>query len=681
MKLVAIVSLTSVFAIAAQAQLSFTYETDKVLTAAGDFAIADGRKDLIVADRLTGNLTFGQQNADGSLTWSAPEPSGMTGLTGLAVDRFEGGTTDRAALTAPAANRVTLATLNASASQAIFRHLNPTYPSPRGLAPFDPNADGIAELFIVGDRTTPSPRYYYELLGNIPTIPSQVWEASFNLDTTRIHRFVQKTGTAPLVAETYGAQFYVETVLPTGLGTGRALSGLSINAATLMTYGNFDGTVYAQVILYNPGATTASAAKVTEATPGTFGWSAISTLSFPKAVKQLVTIPMAAGGARLGVVFSDLTAAVYNYDGSTLTLRSNLFGTPFDWLTPIGNDILISKNNLGWQRFNTSFNNLNLTPTHAGTFPNLAAKNRVSNVVFFSAEPFADPAAAPLAQGSVRDWSTAVTGSATSWNVTAADVSSAGIGSPLATTYTSPVSSTHALPNQFRPNISLRNLESAAGTTLPDVIIQPAGGVFRPGDDVTLRFNPTISGNGVKYRIGNGAWTDYILKLPPVLTTNNSVEAYAFGTSGKSPIRSASFTFSNVPALTVGATTDANGNGLPDAWEKAFNITNPAADADGDGANNIAEYEGGTDPRNASELPPAAPLVLRSERVVISNQTYLRLSWDLALGTAVLQTSTDLRNLWQPVSSGITVVGNEKVYLAPMPAGPPNAAFFRLRQP
>jgi hypothetical protein len=60
--------------------------------------------------------------------------------------------------------------------------------------------------------------------------------------------------------------------------------------------------------------------------------------------------------------------------------------------------------------------------------------------------------------------------------------------------------------------------------------------------------------------------------------------------------------------------TDDDNDGLPDSWETQFNL-NPldAADAsrddDGDSASNLAEYQGGSDPRNANSRPAATDSV------------------------------------------------------------------------
>lgn len=73
-----------------------------------------------------------------------------------------------------------------------------------------------------------------------------------------------------------------------------------------------------------------------------------------------------------------------------------------------------------------------------------------------------------------------------------------------------------------------------------------------------------------------------------------------------------SFTFSANDGLTNSAAAsvtitvlpppDGNSNGLPDYWETAWNVSNPDADEDGDGRNNLQEYQANTNPTNAASV-------------------------------------------------------------------------------
>jgi hypothetical protein len=128
----------------------------------------------------------------------------------------------------------------------------------------------------------------------------------------------------------------------------------------------------------------------------------------------------------------------------------------------------------------------------------------------------------------------------------------------------------------------------------------------------------------------------------------------------------------------MGATVDADADGLPDAWEKAFNATTPNGDIDGDGVSNLAEYQAGTDPRDPSSIAPLPPLALTSSLVTISQTGYFRLEWSAALGNPILETNTGLTGTWTQVVSGIQLNGQTFRYETPVSG---SKAFFRLRRP
>jgi subtilisin family serine protease len=85
--------------------------------------------------------------------------------------------------------------------------------------------------------------------------------------------------------------------------------------------------------------------------------------------------------------------------------------------------------------------------------------------------------------------------------------------------------------------------------------------------------------------------------------------------------------------ITVLAAADADGDGLPDAWESAYGL-NPALndaalDADGDGVSNLQEYLGESNPRDPASRPAVNPIVTPIEAKVPLKGTA---NWGVCLG-------------------------------------------------
>jgi uncharacterized repeat protein (TIGR01451 family) len=64
---------------------------------------------------------------------------------------------------------------------------------------------------------------------------------------------------------------------------------------------------------------------------------------------------------------------------------------------------------------------------------------------------------------------------------------------------------------------------------------------------------------------------------------------------------------------------DTDGDGMHNGWEIAHNLnpndgSDALADTDGDGATNLAEYQGGSDPRSNTSLPPGVGLSIQATR-------------------------------------------------------------------
>lgn len=78
--------------------------------------------------------------------------------------------------------------------------------------------------------------------------------------------------------------------------------------------------------------------------------------------------------------------------------------------------------------------------------------------------------------------------------------------------------------------------------------------------------------------------------------------------------------------LDVVAPPDTNANGLPDAWEAAYGVTNPNADDDEDGRTNLQEYFAGSNPTNAAS-------VFRILTAPLKSNGHCTLTWSSVGGT------------------------------------------------
>jgi len=78
--------------------------------------------------------------------------------------------------------------------------------------------------------------------------------------------------------------------------------------------------------------------------------------------------------------------------------------------------------------------------------------------------------------------------------------------------------------------------------------------------------------------------------------------------------------------LTVVPPPDSDSNGLPDAWEAAYGLSDPDGDADGDGQSNLQEFLENTNPTNAASVFQ----IIECSRLT---NGYVRLTWPSTGGT------------------------------------------------
>jgi hypothetical protein len=673
------------FALAAMAaaQEPLAYETTRWLAAAADFGngTPDGRNDLAVVDRLDGTLRLGFQRADGGLDWTAPQATGFSTPASLTVGHFNGVPAWQLALSATAANRASVFTPVDATSAAGVRHVFPFRPAPRAIAGVEIDGSGATDLAIIG--AAGGGLFYTEFIHQLDGVAASLWSEEGASAIDRMWPFRRKTGTAPVLAAIQSGGFLTTVPLVSGPDSPVFLAGGPVTPETRMAYGFFNGSALARVLLYQPGGASAHSAGVTEPTPGNFAWTAVATLGFPKPLELIVAI-QTAGGTRLGVLYTDGSAAVFDFDGITLTHRSDLPGIGHELLLPLDTDAMVSLKVGAWSRWNTASTDAVLTPVAQGMLPTAGPGARVSNIIFVSHEPFADPDAEPVFFGQTGDWTLAASGSGSSWSVTTLSQGPGGLAGPQVVSYQPQPGAPHALPNQYRADVSLHSLDPGAGPPVGEVFITPSAGHYpalATGELFPVDFAASAGNAVIRYRTHpDGAWQIYDPAAPPGIAAAATVEAFARFPSGTgSPTRSASYTFGSAPPLVAGPFQDADGNGLSDQWEGAFNLHDPAADADGDGVSNYGEFLAGSDPLDPGDFLPV-PLHLTATLVGSGPTLALRLEWPLADAASRLETSTTLTG-WTTVAGGITTTATHHrldVSLAP-PA--PQRRFFRLARP
>src|SRR6185369_7097790 len=99
------------FAVSILPANAFVYENPHEFTATGDFD-GDGRQDMVIVDKTTGNYRVAHQLAPGLHTWAGARASGIENVSGFALGHLIATTRDTLAFTAPDANRINVLEAN-----------------------------------------------------------------------------------------------------------------------------------------------------------------------------------------------------------------------------------------------------------------------------------------------------------------------------------------------------------------------------------------------------------------------------------------------------------------------------------------------------------------------------------------------------------------------------------------
>ena len=639
------------------AQEPLTYEAFGRLYSVGDFSqnSADGLVDLVVMNQSDGSYSVGFQELGGNMNWSPEVDSGFQSVSALVVGKFATTTSDDFAVTDPLENRVSFFRPDAIQNSPIVRHLYPSSPGTSQLTGVSLNGNRVQDLLSFSYDGSQETRQAFE--GG-----SSLWQSNQDSRSSRLWTVRhERTGrAAPRVI--YVNSGVLTSVLGnnSGLSDEKSFPGFVAASNAGLSYGWYDGTDQAHIVVFNPGTNVALSAKISG---GASGWSIPAELTFPRALEALVSVPIKEG-ERLVALYQDRTVTAYDFDGVSLG-ASTTFAGEHELVVPLKNGRMLTRNGEFWQTWDASTG----LEIRSGLLPEVASS---SNILFVSAEPFANPTAEPVFAGLVGGWTMLASGGNESWTVTALAPSASGLGGEVTQLVNPSPGADFALVNQYRRDVSVNLISVTPGVPSGEVLITPNGGNFAPLNNeilpVSVSFSSTFPSAQVFYRLGNsGAWSldtgDLEIKEPTTL------QAYAEWKTQRSPVRQAVFMFSDLPDLAASALDDSNGNGISDQWEESFGISDPNADDDGDGESNLTEFQNGTDPRNAASFSQLPENTLTAQ--VTSDGVIIR--WPVSLGDE-LQESPDLQS-WEQITEGIVQRGNVYEYRVTEP----QKSFYRLR--
>lgn len=721
---------SALFLTAMPASASFTLETPDEFTAQGDFN-GDGHPDLAVLDRGTGLLRVLGSLSGVSFAGAGQWFTALDHADSLSLDKVDA-TRYGVAIGSSAENRVVLAVPAADAvvdvnfgARSFPGSVLLTGPGAMGAVVPLPQA---ASFFVSTDLNDPPvPRQLSRFAFLSESGPSST--DSGNVSTGRTAG-LRRGNTVPwqnrkalgFVVHHPGAAesaFVLYTGASDPRTTATEASGLPPDA--LWVQGDFaDPAGSSAFLFYQRDTTTFTPRSAVAGDGGVPVFSSAAPCDLGAPVHLLMAVEKDGADQLLALLDGGRRAVLYSYvmgrepsvrqswnapAGETFTQAAPLPGGSFLLLTGTGG------RSLGWNRYDPDGNSMRRSM--AGKFECGSLRRSHATVFYFDQEPFVSSSARLRRLTHQGDWTDIGTTTPAQVLALTDGGAAAGLGSPVA--YAPDQSSLRAITNQFtrtatagQAPISLATLSNTAGVVPASVGFDPPAGLYPPlkatvpagqnnpgaprpyQETFTVRLR-NAAGSGMVYRLSaDEAWQVYRDGIE--LSDNAVIQAKPAGSTTR--IYTAAYTFGTPAAasgnLTLPATEDANGNGLPDAWEAAFAQYDPAADTDGDGQTALQEFRNGTDPRDRFSVTPPPVVVptpefplalqLHTEATAGNTQT-LRLTWSTDLWNAQLQSSNDLTT-WTPVTHNITIEGTSIVHRTALPGNvapaPPPRRYYRL---
>ncbi len=523
--------------VASSLPAAFVDETAAEFHASGDFN-GDGRPDVLVLDKVTGNVRVGYQNASGALVWATSVPTRVPRASSLAVGGFLQANRDAIAVTSPELNRIHLLDLSTPGQISAPLVVNPPHPDLALLVALeDPYGTGTPspdpEWLAAGAHDpgiTLVDLLAYSVADGLARFQDQIAAEGYLSSARALQR---RVGDATLLAavrrgsnDTFVAYAYSDSSTPVLLRSGLA-------SGTEYISGRFHNQTLAQVFFYVPGQSNLIVQPLVQRGASVeFGLA--TTASFPSSIERVYYLDEGTNGLAIVRFGNGISGLRPPTTGGTVEVAYGL------GLGPAGNIVqgVVPLEPRRFALLSGGSNTFSSTQaqivtksasgyavTSASTLTAASTSGTRANVWLYAGEPFVSPQPGFIASLNGGDWTTALTGLPGSVRVRVESDQSltTGLGNAVTNTLGAPpAGALFSLGNQYHPAISLFSPVPPRAADPSRVTISPTPGSYSAPIQVTLqKVNPA---DQAFYRLGSGAaWTEY---STPIRVSNDVVIAY-----------------------------------------------------------------------------------------------------------------------------------------------------------
>lgn len=561
--------------VAGRGATAFVYDTGTEILTTGDFN-GDGAADVLVLDKLTGNVRAGFLDLGGNLAWSAPLVSGVENVSSAAAGRFLTATSDVLAVTGPDLNRINLISLantNSAGTPTVIipsgigPHTLVTLDTPVGLATSSPT-----NLLVASSQNAGGVELMERLQvsGGAATTPAAGGLFNETGPFDRGNALALSPANSPSFAAglVRGAVSDQLDVLQFTNGAGGTLfSYTNLSPGGDYVFGNFNGENLPRFAFYRPGDSNLTLAPVVPGDGLQFGAS--NSLALAEGIERVFYLPPAASGTFL-VEFADGVQAVRFY-GNT-PIAGNVYGTGmgstnnvFTGVVPLANGQFVLLDAAAGAAASThaqvaKFDGTNFSQISTSALPVISIRTTRANVWLFQSEPFVNRYPGFIASYASPDWSDVINGLPGVFSVykESDGGSASGLGSFATNTIGAPPSgANYGLANQVADGISIFSYAPPRAAEPVTITISPPPGLY--SGPVQIAFSTLSGGDSVYYHVG--AADGWHLYAASFLLTNDAAVTY-FGTNSsgaRSHLLTANYSFANnvTPVATLNLTNGA----------------------------------------------------------------------------------------------------------------------------